>query len=67
MAFLNRVSSYNKMLRLTGYSPRRRLAEGVTEMTRWIMEIRAIAPQPSIISITLATWYMGWLCIEYPG
>jgi nucleoside-diphosphate-sugar epimerase len=44
MAFLNRVFSCNKMLRLTGYRPRRRLAEGVAEMTRWIMETRTIAP-----------------------
>lgn len=44
MAFLNRVFSCDKMLRLTGYRPRRRLEEGVAEMVKWIIETRSIAP-----------------------
>jgi len=40
MAFLNRVFSCDKMARMTGYRPRRRLYEGFEEMARWILEVR---------------------------
>ncbi len=37
LRFLNRRFSCGKMVRLTGYMPRRRLDEGVADMVRWIL------------------------------
>jgi nucleoside-diphosphate-sugar epimerase len=41
MVFLNKVFSCDKMIRLTGYRPRRRLYEGFEEMVKWILDTRS--------------------------
>ncbi len=37
-AFLNKIFSCEKMVRLTGYRPERRLGDGVEKMVKWILE-----------------------------
>ncbi|GAY25087.1 NAD-dependent epimerase/dehydratase [Desulfurococcaceae archaeon AG1] len=38
LPYLNKVFSCDKMVRLTGYRPRRMLRRGVEEMVKWILE-----------------------------